>query len=553
MDYKQALCKEIKKTLNIDVTKLIETPPKQELGDYSLPCFTLAKNPVQFAQETTKKLAYIKFISEIKSVGPFINFYLDKNQYATTLKEITEDYGKGNKQTDKVMIEYSAPNIFKAFHLGHLRNTTLGESLTRIMKYDGYEVIQANYMNDKGSHIAKWIWCYNKYHNTEQPPKNNVESWMAKIYAESYEKSKENKKANEEIVKINQLVKEGKDKEIMSLIKKGTDWSVKGFNQIYQILQANFDVVFWESPLEKDANRIVSALLKKSIATKSEGAIILDYEKYGLEKTVIQRSDGTNLYLTSDFALAEKKFKEYEINKSIYVVGSEQKLHFKQLFKTLELMGFKQANNCFHLSYELVRFPDRKMSSRSGDNILFMDFFEEIKKLTRLEVDARHPEWNDTKKNMISENIAVAAIKFGMLKQDSNKIIIFDQNKEISFEGETGPYLQYTHARACSILKKKKFSESNYELLNSEKEFLLIKKLNEFRTIVQKASSDYKPSYLATYLIELAQEFNSFYHSNQVIQIEDELSNARLVLVDKVRIIISKGLYLLGINAPEQM
>ncbi len=259
---------------------------------------------------------------------------------------------------------------------------------------------------------------------------------------------------------------------------------MKVFREIYKILDANFDVEFWETSLNKEADKVVDLLLEKGIAEESDGAIILNYEKYGLGIAVIRRSDGTNLYLTSDFALAKEKFDKYDITESIYVVGNEQSLHFKQLFKTLELLGYENAKKCKHLSYELVRFPGKKMSSRTGDNKSFLEFFSEVKKLSYEGVDVRHPEWDGKKKEEISEVIAVAAIKFGMIKQDPNKVVIFDPDKEMSFEGETGPYLQYTHARACSILRNAQPKSPDLEVLTNDEEFSLINKLAAFPDVV---------------------------------------------------------------------
>ena len=554
MDFRKEIAKAVKSSLNVDVKELLEVPPSPSLGHYALPCFSFAtkekKSPVIIASEYAKAVDVPKFIQEIKSTGPYVNFFIKKEVFAKeTLKKVTKDFAKGKKKVGKVMVEYSAPNIFKSFHIGHVRNTVLGESVSRVLRYNGHEVIQANYLNDKGAHIGKWIWYYKKHHKGELP-KGNVEKWMADIYVKA-NKVAESEVAKKEIAKINKELIEGKAHQ--EILKKGKEWSMNIFYEIYDILGANFDIEFWESPLNKKANNVVDTLLKKGIAEESEGAVILNYEKYGLGVAVIRRKDGTNLYLTSDFALAQEKFDKYNITESIYVVGNEQSLHFKQLFKTLELLGYKNAKKCKHLGYELVRFPGRKMSSRTGDNKSFLEFFKEVKEVAYEGVDIRHPEWSKKQKEETGEDIAVAAIKFGMIKQDPNKVVIFDPDKEISFEGETGPYLQYTHARACSILRNAKPKSPKPEVLINDDEFIIITKLEEFSSTVKKAADDLRPNLIANYLLELTKLFNSFYQKHQVIQDDKELQNARLLLVEKVKVVIAEGLYLLGIKAPEQM
>ncbi len=556
-DFKKEVIDILKKHTKSEIN--LEIPPDSKMGDYAFPCFTLAKEfkkaPNKIAEELAKKIELSKNIIKVEIKGPYLNFFVNKTKLAEEIvKKIKKgNYGKQPKKKEKVMIEYSQANTHKAFHVGHLRGTSLGESLSRILKYCGYNVTQANYQGDTGAHVAKWLWCYLKYHKNEQLPKENQEKWIASIYVEAVKKT--NEKTQEEMDKVNYKLENKNDKDLVNLWKKSRKWSLDSLNLVYKDLNAHFDRLFFEREMEKRARDISQELVKKKIAKISDDATIINLEKYKLGIWVLLRKDGTCLYSAKDIALAEKKFNEFKIDKSVYVVGAAQSLHLKQLFKTLELMKFKNAKKCYHLSFNEVRLPTGKMSSRTGENILYSDLKQEILNKLQKEVEKRHKDWNKKQKQESVNAMFSAAIKFDMLSQDPNKNIVFDIDKALDFEGETGPYLQYTHARICSILRrynKKPTIKIDYNLFK-EKELAIVKLLEKFPNIIINSAENYKPSSLCRYLLELSQQFNEFYHACPILKANKDIMQARILLIECVKEVLSNGLNLLAITAPERM
>ena len=526
---------------------LIETPP-QNLGDYAFPCFiltkTLKKSPIEIAK-TLQKLPTPQQIEKIQATGPYLNFYI-KKEYILKQKH------KQKIKKEKIMIEFSNPNPFKAFHVGHLRNTTLGEAITRLLTYQGYKTIPVNYYNDTGKHVATCIWGLENLKIKQLEDKGEQ---LGNIYAEASTKKLQNKTFQKQISIIHQKL-ENKDKKYLKIYKQNLKHSENHFKQIYKDLQVNFKKIYYDSEFTQTGKDIVNNLKKLKIAEKSEGAIIANLEKYNLNTLVLLRTDKTAMYITKDLSMAIQRIKEYKLDRSIYVVASEQNLHFKQLFKLLELTGYKQAKKCFHLSYGLVHLPEGRMSSRKGRIILYNEIKRNLIKTINKEIEKRHKTWPTQRKLKAQQAIFSAAIKFDMLLQDPNKEIIFDINKAISFEGDTGPYIQYTHARASSILKKAKTkvtTKINYKLLSSTKESALISKISKLQETIEASAEQYKPSLLAHYLLELSHLFNDFYHSCPCISENKELQKARLLLVQTTKETISKGLNLLAIQAPDEM
>lgn len=510
-------------------------------------------------KEVSENLAsHLEFGEEISRIEPikgYINIYINTNTYACNLiKTICRgEYGKGPKKEDKIMVEYSQPNTHKAFHVGHLRGTFLGASLVNILKYSGYEVVAANLINDTGSHVAKWLWCYNQYHKEEPPEKKG--KWLEDIYVEASRRLQENPQYEKEVKEILQKL-EQKDKEIVELWKKSRKWSMEEFYRIYNELHVEFDVYFYDSDLYQMGKEIVNQLVVLGIAEESEGAIIVDLDKQlgtnDVYKTYVAlRSDGTALYQTKDFALAKKKFEDYSIDGSIYVVASEQKLHFNQVFKTLELAGFEQAKKCFHLSFELVMLKGGKMSSRLGNIIFYDDLYPEVYEEALKEVEKR--EIVKENKEKTARIVSMGALKFSMLRKDNNKVIYFDPKEAVSFEGQTGAYVQYAHARASRILEKEKPDlQVEFQTLTKEERNLL-ELLAKFPDAVEQAAEDYKPSIMANYVFDTARAFNEFYHTCPVLQADLKTKKARLALVKATRIVLKRGLNLLGIEAPGRM
>lgn len=541
---------------------LIEIPPNDSLGDYSFPCFILSKqfkkNPNEIAKDISIKIKSNNYIKEINVEGPYINFFVNpKKLIQLSLSKILKEkdkFGRGNPKKEKVMIEFSQPNTHKEFHIGHLRNVCLGDSLVRIFRFNGYKTIAANYIGDIGNHVAKCLWIYlRNYKNKE--PKNNRGAWLGKLYSEATSLVEDNLEFKDEVQEIQRQLEAG-NKELIQLWKKSKEWSLNEFNNIYRILNVNFDICFFESEVEKEGKDLAKELLKNKIAELNEGAVLVNLEKYKLGIFLILKSDGTSLYSTKDLALAKTKFTKFKIDKSIHIVADEQKLYFQQLFKTLDLMGFEQAKKCCHLPYALVMLQSGKMSSRQGNVIKFMDLYEEVLSFTLKETKSRHPNWSNKKIEEISHKICIASIKFPMVSQDNNKVIIFDKLKSTSFEGETGPYIQYTYARISSILKKYKSHPSlktNFSLLNLREDINIAKLLQNYPITVEKATENFKPSIITRFLLDLSQAFNEYYHKYKILQDDKELEDARILLIFSIQSVLRNGMNLIGMECPDEM
>lgn len=542
-----------------DVEKLIEIPKRIDLGDYAFPCFVLSKqikkNPNEIALDLKKQIKNKNF-SEIRVIGGYLNFFINKTDFAQRIIEKIlkekKKYGFSKLHKNKnIMIEFSQPNTHKAFHIGHIRGTSLGESLSRIHEFLGDNVIRANFSGDTGMHIAKWIWCYKKYHKEEKLREN--EKWIASIYVDAVKRLTKNKKLQEEVNEINRILDNKSNNSIIDLWKKTRQLSINSWKKIYEELNTHFNVHYFESEMEKPAKQIVIKLVKNKIAKISEGATIVDLKKYGLDIWVLLRSDGTVLYSAKDLALALKKFKQYpNLDYSLSIIGNEQDFHFKQLEKTLELMKFKYFSRYNHLTFGMVRLPSGKMSSRTGKNILYSDFMKEVKNFAQKRIKQKVDKISQKELEKRANVLSIAAIKYSMLKQGPNKDIIFKKEDALSFEGNTGPYLLYTYARSNSILKKIKKTSLKFKIKNFEKiEIKLLKKMQNFPEIVLKSYNSLNPSLIANYSYELSKTFNEFYHACPVIGSENE--NFRIFLVKCFKQVLGNSLELLGIEALSEM
>ena len=543
---------------------------KSKHADLALPCFSLAKelkkNPVEIAQKLAKqfekKIKPRYLIKEIKPVGPYVNFYLDENKFSELiikkiLKE-SKDYGKGLKKKEKIMIEYSGPNTNKPLHIGHLRNDSIGMAISNILEFSGYVVIRVNIINDRGAHICKSMFAYKTWGNGRTPEKENIKSdhFVGDFYVLSDKKLKENPELNEEIQEMLRKWEAG-DKSTRALWKKMNKWALDGIKQTYEKFGSRFDDWHFESQFYDKAKPIIKEGKEKGLFDKNEkGDLIAKLEPELPNKTIL-RSDGTSIYITNDMAVAKYRFEHYKINKCLWVVATEQNLHFKQLFKIFELLGYKWAKNCFHLGYGLVNLPSGRMKTREGNVVDADDLIEESRRLASNEIEKRDEKigLKDLKEKSLA--IALASIKYNMLKTEPIKEITFNPEEEISFDGNTGPYLQYTYARANTLLKKSKKRpkltepQSGKAIFSEQLENNLIKKLSEFPEIIEKSAKELKPNILANYSYELATLFNEYYQNVRIIGSENE--QAKLALVNSVKIILENSLNLLGIKSLEKM
>jgi len=537
-----------------------ETPPDIKLGDIAFPCFGLArgmgKPPSEISAELAQKIEPKGLISKVEAHGPYINFFLDVNTVGQeTLKEILEqgekygahETGKGKK----VMVEYAQVNTHKAVHVGHVRNIVLGRTVSALLERIGYTVICSSYHGDVGTHVATTLWGLIKFHKDEKPPKIKRAIWLGGIYAEAVEQM-ENEDCREEVKELNRKLAAG-DSKLRSVWKKTRTWSIKEFTEVFEELGARIDKKYFESEMDDPGRKIVAELIRLGIAKESEGAIVVPLEEFGLETFLVLKSDGTTLYATRDLALASLKFKNFDIDRSLHVVDMRQTLYFKQLGKTLELLGFDRP--FIHIPYEFVKLPGGAMSSRKGDVVTYDELREAVFEKTYKETKKRHEDWSEKKIKETTRQISFAGINFGMLAPDVSRVISFDIENSISFDGFTGPYIQYTGARISSILKKASYKVSKEIEFKTEEpaERKIMMLLAQFPQVVLSSAERMRPAPLAAYLFDLAKAFSEFYENIPVLKAQESLRKSRLDLIYSVRIVLENGSRLLGFEIPDKM
>jgi arginyl-tRNA synthetase len=531
-------------------------PPDRSLGDAAFACFsvakTLKKNPNQIAEELKAKLKLPSIVKKVETQGAYLNFFVNKQSLAEdVIRAIKKGkFGSGAKKKEKIVVEYPAPNTNKPLHLGHVRNILLGNSLCNLLRFAGYEVIPVDLVNDRGVHVCKSMLAYKRWGRGKEPDKK-PDHFVGDFYV-MYSK-KESPEMEQEIREMLKQWEEG-DKELRALWKKMRTWALHGFKETYEAFDVHHDKTYYESDTYMHGKELILEGLKKGLFQKDEkGAIVVDLE--GLGKKVLLREDGTGIYITQDIYLAKLKFDDFRPDRSVYVVANEQIHHFKVLFKVLDILGFSFSKKCYHLAYGMVFLPEGKMKSREGIVVDADDLVDEMKKIASDEVRKRY-KLKDDEVEKRSRIIGMGALKFFVLKFDPQKDFVYNPEESISFEGETGPYVQYAHARICSVLRKHKKKPSNrikFSLLTSSHEEKIIVMLSQFPDVAEDAAEHYRPYVVARYLIELAQAFNEFYHECPILQSEKELMEARLSLIVATKKVLADGLGLLGIDAPEEM
>ncbi|MGM9699463.1 MAG: arginine--tRNA ligase [Prevotella sp.] len=549
------------------------------------------KKPEDTAQEIGQYLVdNCEAVSTFNVVKGFLNLVIAQSAWLSLLNSIdaNEKFGekKATEDSPLVMIEYSSPNTNKPLHLGHVRNNLLGWSLAKIMEANGNKVVKTNIVNDRGIHICKSMLAWLKYGNGETPEtsgkkgdhligdyyvafdkhyREEVKQLMAQYVAEGMGTDEAEKKAKEEAPLIKEahdmLVKwEQNDPEVRALWKKMNDWVYAGFDETYKALGVGFDKIYYESETYLKGKAKVEEGLEKGLFERhADNSVWADLTNEGLDQKLLLRSDGTSVYMTQDIGTAEMRFKDYPIDKMIYVVGNEQNYHFQVLSILLDRLGFKWGKELVHFSYGMVELPNGKMKSREGTVVDADDLVETMiadAKQTSEEL-GKFDDMTDEERNEIARIVGMGALKYFILKVDARKNMLFNPEESIDFNGNTGPFIQYTHARIRSILRKAEGSpalpEATGEFL-SQKEIDLIQKLNEYGAVVEQAGKDYSPSGIANYCYELTKEFNQFYHDYSILKEEDADKKAfRLVLAKNVAKVIKNGMALLGIEVPERM
>jgi len=565
MTFLEKLKHNIASELNLNENLFIY-PQESHLGDLSFPCFILAQEKkvkplelaLSLAQRAQNNESFKEIFSKIEAAGPYLNFFI-KNSYLAPfvladIKKEKYNYGFLKKVEAKtIMIEYSNGNTHKEYHVGHLRNISYGEAVKNLLITQGNKVIPVSYINDFGIHVAKtiWNWRLNPVYEERPEAKGFL---LGKCYSEASKKLSDKPELKEEVAEVMKNIEKrsGADYELW---QKTRAWSINYFNDIYTELGIKFSKIFYESEVIAEGLKIVERLLEQGILQPSQGAIIADLNAYDLGVLPIIRSDGTALYPVADLALASEKFKQYNLNSSIYVVDVRQGQYFKQLFKVLELAGYKQP--LIHLSYDFVTLPEGMMASRTGNVITYEDLKNKLVEKLLAETTSRHKNWTPSRTEKISRSLAISTIKFEMLKVGAEKTITFNLNEASRSEGFTACYVLYGYARLRSIIMKSGFSFSlsmpKLSLLDDPREKEILLKIAKYPELLQTATEKYNPADLIKYLFELVQMFNDYYHNCNILKADKDLKLARLSLLKHLSQVLINGFKVIGLEPLEEM
>ncbi len=533
----------------------------------------------EIAEQVVAALGSVSGFSRVEADRGYINLFLDPSTYAVKVTDEVlragDEFGHGGAKSDRVMVEYAQPNTHHSFHIGHARNAILGESLARILEFAGFETIRASYPGDIGLGVIKCMWAYDKFYRDQEPEGVHERGqWLAQIYTEANQmlteqpgESEEQRARREQYeAEVREMYRawDAGDPDVRELWRETRDWSLDELEAILELLDISIDVYFFESQVDESAKMIAEDLVELGLADDErpeDGTVAIKIdEKLGLDKekyrtAVILRSDGTTLYLTKDLALAKRKFEEFDVDRSIYVVDVRQSLHFQQVFKILELWGFPQAAKCYHLAYGFVSLPEGAMSARAGNVVLFMDVVEESRRRVREIMAEKNPDLAGDQADKVARQVGLGALAYTMLAVDNTRDIVFDWERALDFEGQAAPYIQYAHVRASSILRRAEdqpeATPANHQLEPAE--IALLDRISRFPDEVQRAAGDYKPLVIANYAYELARDFTAFYQHCQVIGAEEPARTFRLRLTAAARQTLANSLRLLAIEAPDEM
>jgi len=548
-----------------ELYNMLEIPANTQMGDFAFPCFKLAKQlrkaPPIIAKEIAESIEETDFVSKIENVNAYINFFLNKTvlveRVLTTVLQEKENYGLERlKNKGNIVIDYSSPNIAKPFHVGHLRSTVIGNSLYRIYEALGYKCIGINHLGDWGTQFGKLIVAYKKYSSKEAVESEGI-SELLRIYVLFHDEAKENPEMEQEARDYFTKMEKG-DSEALELWKWFKAVSLKEFERVYNMLGVSFDSYNGEAFYNDKMDAVIEELENKGLIEVSEGAKIVRLDDENMTPCLITKNDGSSLYATRDITAAKYRKETYDFKKCIYVTALQQNLHFAQWFKVIEKMDYDWAKDLVHVAFGMVSMEGGKLSTRSGNIIFLEDILREAVDKTKAIIEDKNPQLPN--KEEVARQVGIGAVIFDDMYNNIIKDIQFSWERVLNFDGETGPYVQYTHARACSVLRKSNFDletipslNMNFNHISDDASVGIIKELAIFKEVIEEAAGSYEPSYIARYAVDLAQAFNKFYHDNPILVEDEIIKNSRLAIVIATKYTLQNALYLLGIDAPEQM
>lgn len=573
IDYKEKIVECLDKLLpdleKEEIAKIVEVPADRSMGDFAFPCFKLAKifrmPPPMIASDIAEKLAAEggDLFDKVEPVSAYVNIFLNKDSFIVdTIKKVNQegdDYGKSNVgQGRPVVVEFSSPNIAKPFHIGHIRSTVIGNSINLIYNAIGYDVIRINHLGDYGTQFGKMICAYRRWGNKQDvidEPIKTLTGYYRKFHIEADKDSSLDQEARDTFTRL-----EHGEPEEVELWQWFRDESLKEFNKVYKMLGIEYDSYAGESFYSDKMDRVIKELKEKNLLEESDGAMVVFLDKYGMNPAMIQKSDGSTLYITRDIAAAIYRKETYDFYKNIYVVASQQNLHFQQWIQVVELMGYPWARDCVHVPFGLVSLEDGTMSTRDGRVVLLEDVLNRAVEKTKEVIKEKGVVTDEVDETAAA--VGIGAVVFNELSNNRIKDYVFSWDKVLNFEGETGPYVQYTHARACSLLRKagdedvaaaKELKDFDASFLKGDDAYDLIKEVASLGEVILEAAEKYEPSIVTRHIIDIAQVFNRFYH-NERINVEDKTERrTKLALVLAAKTAIKNGLALLGMKAPEKM